>query len=103
MRLSFVLAIAAALTTSISASDAGSENCPFFCKHDRNCIDCIPDYGCVSMSSLRSEFKHMTDQRGSSYLYATTDKRLVWCVVFLLSHRCSVVYGARRELLVICC
>lgn len=47
MRISsaIVLAVAAALASSISAKplDDNAESCPFFCWIDNNCIDCIPD------------------------------------------------------------
>ncbi|KAG1726175.1 uncharacterized protein EDB91DRAFT_1166572 [Suillus paluster] len=80
MRFSFVLAAVAALIVSISASDADSENCPCYCRNDRDCQICINQYGCVSMNSLRPGFKHMTHQRGSSFesLYATPYRRLAW-------------------------
>ncbi|KAG1746534.1 uncharacterized protein EDB91DRAFT_1117464, partial [Suillus paluster] len=45
MRLSFVLAVVAALTASISAAsipatDPESEHCPFMCFHDKKCTSC---------------------------------------------------------------
>ncbi|KAG1860750.1 hypothetical protein F4604DRAFT_1751204 [Suillus subluteus] len=44
MRLYFVLAVVAALTASISASDAAGEvasaKCPWFCARDSTCSSC---------------------------------------------------------------
>ncbi|KAG1775428.1 hypothetical protein EV702DRAFT_1118711 [Suillus placidus] len=37
MRFSFVLAVVAALTVSISASEASTEKCPVLCLTDRDC------------------------------------------------------------------
>jgi hypothetical protein len=52
MRFPFVLAAVAVLTTSISATDAVSENCPTVCFLSSQCQGCADGAFCVSMSSL---------------------------------------------------
>jgi len=52
MRFHFVLAVAAALTASVSAADADTEFCPIICIRDRDCDTCEFGPVCVSMSSF---------------------------------------------------
>ncbi|KAG1747632.1 hypothetical protein EDB19DRAFT_1685854 [Suillus lakei] len=79
MHFSSVLAIVAALTVSISAMPSFTEasisareadtekSCPTFCLKNSNCNGCG---SCVSMSSLRPGFNHMTHRRGRSPFFA---------------------------------
>lgn len=69
MRLSsaFVLAVAAALADSVSATpvDAGVEDCPWVCYDYHQCKDCWVGQ-CVSFSDLRARFNHIVPSDGSS-------------------------------------
>ncbi|KAG1749657.1 uncharacterized protein EDB91DRAFT_757272 [Suillus paluster] len=119
MHCSFILAVVAALTVSISAasipaSDPNSEGCPFFCIKNSNCYGCptdLYDRKCVSMSSLRPGFNHMTHRRGRSTFYATSGSKLCFCfhigAVCMIdgttrareaSIRCSTIGGGTRTL-----
>ncbi|KAG1874255.1 hypothetical protein C8R48DRAFT_693527 [Suillus tomentosus] len=60
MRLSLVLALVAALTASVYASDAEAEGCPFICKHDDDCTACQTPK-CVS--SLHPGYNHTNNRR----------------------------------------
>ncbi|KAG1761559.1 hypothetical protein EDD22DRAFT_895578, partial [Suillus occidentalis] len=73
MRLANVLAVVAAIITSISAmpADADTQACPLFCVRDSNCKHC-PDGNCVSRSSLHPGFDHITHRRGSLSIYASS-------------------------------
>jgi len=79
MRFPIVLAVVAALTSSISARptdpetdiDGGVGACPIFCVRQSNCKHC-PDQNCVSMSSLHPGFNHTTHRRGSSSIYVSS-------------------------------
>ncbi|KAG2131319.1 hypothetical protein DEU56DRAFT_813955 [Suillus clintonianus] len=72
MRLSFVFAVVAALIVSTSASDAESDECPWYCVHDSTCSGCIVGE-CVSMmSSLRPGCNRVTYRRGRSSLSVTS-------------------------------
>ncbi|KIK45583.1 hypothetical protein CY34DRAFT_507016 [Suillus luteus UH-Slu-Lm8-n1] len=69
MRLSsaFVLAVAAALAGSVSATpvDAGVEHCPLMCYDFHDCNTCWLGE-CVSFSGLRARFNHIVPSDGSS-------------------------------------
>jgi hypothetical protein len=54
MRFAFILAVIAAVTVTVSANTAESDDCPFFCAHKRDCKGCVQSQECVSMSSLFS-------------------------------------------------
>jgi hypothetical protein len=82
MRFWFDLAVVAALTasvytTSIPAVGNVNDNCPYFCIHDSACKKCWIGHKCVSMSSLRPVFNHMTHRRGRSSLDALLQVELV--------------------------
>ncbi|KAG2756245.1 hypothetical protein P692DRAFT_201781964 [Suillus brevipes Sb2] len=66
----YVLAVAAALASSVSATnaDADAESCTYWCITDYQC-DCGKDT-CVSFSDLRARFNHKVLWHGSSCFYA---------------------------------
>ncbi|KAG1903668.1 uncharacterized protein F5891DRAFT_1017757 [Suillus fuscotomentosus] len=76
MRLSFVLATVVALTTSISVDGADNENCPFWCRHTRECRECEFAKQCVSMSGLCPGSIYITYRHGRSSLYATVGEQV---------------------------
>ncbi|KAG1746565.1 uncharacterized protein EDB91DRAFT_1117649, partial [Suillus paluster] len=58
MHCSFILAVVAGLTASISAasvpaSDPNSEGCPFMCFKNSNCNGCPTDFGVAGLVFLR--------------------------------------------------
>jgi hypothetical protein len=69
MRLSsaFVLAVAAALAKSVSATpvDAGVEGCPWMCYDYHQCNTCWVGT-CVSFNGLRARFNQIVPSDGSS-------------------------------------